>query len=252
MSMEPGLLSDEEMHAFIDGEVDPSRAAEIGALIARSPDLAHRVHRYRGDKALLTSVYGPLATQPLPEAIVRLCTEPPKSTMRRPPPRVAISLALAALVVLSVAGLALRERTGSDPLIVAAVAARSGETSAVSDLEGAALGTREDQSALLRRTLDQPIATPDLRRAGFELTRLTIYPESNGEAVQLSYRDKGGRRFTVYLRRSAGGDRFEVVPRGAERICIWQNADLSAVMVGEMSTSEMLRVASLAYADLSF
>jgi hypothetical protein len=35
------------------------------------------------------------------------------------------------------------------------------------------------------------------------------------------------------------------------RICIWQNADLTAVMTGEMTTPELFRLASLTYSSLN-
>jgi hypothetical protein len=35
------------------------------------------------------------------------------------------------------------------------------------------------------------------------------------------------------------------------RICVWQNADVTAVMIGEMSMPELFRLASLAYSSLS-
>jgi hypothetical protein len=43
-----------------------------------------------------------------------------------------------------------------------------------------------------------------------------------------------------------------MVSRGPVRICLWQDDVLASVMVGEMSSAEMLRVASLAYNGLYF
>ena len=54
----------------------------------------------------------------------------------------------------------------------------------------------------------------------------------------------------MFLRPPAGPDAFEVTQRGPVRICVWQNADLTAVMTGEMSTPELFRLASLAYSSL--
>jgi hypothetical protein len=36
------------------------------------------------------------------------------------------------------------------------------------------------------------------------------------------------------------------------QVCIWQNDDLSVVMLGRMPAHEMLRVATATYADLNF
>jgi anti-sigma factor RsiW len=38
--------------------------------------------------------------------------------------------------------------------------------------------------------------------------------------------------------------------RGSVEICVWQNAELAVAMVGEMSTRDMLKLASATYADL--
>jgi anti-sigma factor RsiW len=91
---------------------------------------------------------------------------------------------------------------------------------------------------------------PDLRRAGFKLVSAEFYGRTRSDAVQLRYEDAEQRLFTVFLRPSAGPDAFEVTERGPVRICVWQNADLTAVMTGEMSTPELFRLASLAYSSL--
>ena len=91
------------------------------------------------------------------------------------------------------------------------------------------------------------IRPPDLSKLGYSLAAVR-----RGEAaVVLDYRGERGRVFTLYLRRSSGEERFEMTRRGDLRICVWQDEALSAVMFGEMSAGEMLRLATLAYAGLS-
>ena len=77
-----------------------------------------------------------------------------------------------------------------------------------------------------------------------------LYGGTRSDAVQLRYEDDAKRLFTVYLRPSDGPDAFEVTERGPVRICVWRNADVTAVMTGEMSTPELFRLASLAYSSL--
>ncbi|NDH64736.1 MAG: hypothetical protein EBY18_24510, partial [Alphaproteobacteria bacterium] len=60
------LITDEELHAYIDGELDPLRAADVAVLIQYRPELQARVAAFRADKALLTQAYGPLVDQPIP------------------------------------------------------------------------------------------------------------------------------------------------------------------------------------------
>jgi anti-sigma factor RsiW len=85
------------------------------------------------------------------------------------------------------------------------------------------------------------------------LAAIAVYPDgAERHRLQLTYRNGDGRVFTVYLAGRSRPEGFELIGRGSLRICIWRTDELSAVMVGEMSTNEMLRVASLTYADLNF
>ena len=68
----------------------------------------------------------------------------------------------------------------------------------------------------------------------------------------LAPRDRNGVLFTMYMRQTAGADRFELSRRKDMQVCIWQNDDLSVVMLGEMPAHEMLKVATATYADLNF
>ena len=100
-----------------------------------------------------------------------------------------------------------------------------------------------DDHRLFGEALEAILATDD---------RLEVVGHAGygSEAVQLRYEDARQRLFTVFLRPSAGPDAFEVTERGPVRICVWQNADLTAVMTGEMSTPELFRLASLTYSSL--
>ena len=64
-------ISTEELHAFIDGELDPVRTAEIAQLIAANPDLARRIQAFRSDKERLGQVYGTLDELPLPPNLLQ-------------------------------------------------------------------------------------------------------------------------------------------------------------------------------------
>ena len=98
-----------------------------------------------------------------------------------------------------------------------------------------------------------PVKVPNLEKAGFKLIAISAYPDKGGhKALQLSYRDRNGVLFTMYMRQTAGGDRFEMSSRRNMQICVWQNDALSVVMLGEIPAHEMLKVATATYADLNF
>ena len=143
--------------------------------------------------------------------------------------------------------LVLMPRAPRDPAIEQAMTARDNARIPSHELKGHDLASVDAAAKAMSDMLGNPMRVPDLSRAGFALVSTDLY---GSEAVQLRYEDARQRLFTVFLRPSAGPDAFEVTERGPVRICVWQNADLTAVMTGEMSTPELFRLASLTYSSL--
>lgn len=248
-------LTEQELHAFLDGELDAAGAARVQASLAASPELAQRLARLRADKAMIARAYGKLVDAPLPAALVAAVERAPaKASLRpaRPTPPLAgwrSVAAMAAALVLAVVGWQALPPLRGNATIEAALAARSGAAPADERIAASSMISAAERDRLLSATLGQPVKAPNLEKAGFTLQAVSVYA---GKAVQLAYVNDKGHSFTVYLRDSAGPDSFELTVRGAMRVCLWQNEDLTAVMLGEMSSSEMLRVAALTYADLNF
>jgi anti-sigma factor RsiW len=251
--MSENQIPEADLHAFIDGELDAVRADIVAGRIAADAALAARVEHYRTDQARLAALFGPLIDRPVPTALVRTVEGRPAA---RPAPRQRRWLwgvpALAAGLVCAWLATSLW-LGGEEAPVAAALAARSGALAAAKQYDAETAGDEAARDRLLQEALAQPVKLPDLGKAGFTLAGVDLYADAGHRAsVQLRYHDKAGRLFTVYLSRPSGPDRFELLERGAKRICVWENEELGAVMVGEMPSQEMLRVASLTYADLNF
>jgi anti-sigma factor RsiW len=247
------MIPEQELNAFIDGELDAAATERIGAIVDASPDLAGRVARLKEDKARIARVYGPLIDRKLPEALLRsieAATAPPPSRLAW---RIGAGLAAAAAVLVAWFAYPLLVAPSADDVVAEALAARGGKIAFDRQIDAPAALPHGEGDTLLHQTIGAGIQVPDLSKAGFQLASMTAYPMPGGRhAVQLGYRDRTGRLFTVFLHDAVKGDAFEVRERGPMRICIWRTEDLSAVMLAQRPTTEMLRVASLAYADLNF
>jgi anti-sigma factor RsiW len=232
-------VRDEDLHAFIDGELDEAQAREVAQMIASDRGLADIVQAYRVDKARLLEHYEPILDQPIPEAWLRRIEQArrPRPVLAWRRPLYAIAASLLALVIGWSGYQVMLERSG-EAVVNEAVAARAvADTSTAFDAArvAAALGTR--------------VKLPDLSKAGYTFAGAAMMGD---KAVKLDYRDRDNHVFTLYLKASSGRTHFEMASRGAVRICLWQDDVLASVMVGEMSSAEMLRVASLAYNGLYF
>jgi len=252
--MEQTILSEEDLHAFIDGELDDDRAEAVAAIIAASPELSEQVERLTLDKDMIARAYGPLIELPLPHAMRQAVTgyHPPEP-VRAPRRFFPAAMALAAAIVAAVIAYPVLSNLGGDPLVTEAMAVRAGEVHAERQFADTEIATADARDQLVQTALSVPVKVPNLDKAGYRLTGITAYPDRDGhKALQISYRDRNGVLFTMYMRQTAGADRFELSRRKDMQVCVWQNDDLSVVMLGEMPAHEMLKVATATYADLNF
>jgi anti-sigma factor RsiW len=241
-------VTDSELHAYIDGELPPERVAEVTAAIARDPVLMGRERDFRADKLAMAAAYDHLASLPIPPALLASARNGPVKPVNRRRTFVFAFAGMAALAATLL--LTLAPRTPNQPAVEQALAARDQTRTPSRELDGHAPATVEVADQAMSEMLGNPVRVPDLRRAGFNLVAADIYGGPHLDAVQLRYEDATRRLFTVFLSPSAGPDAFEVAQRGNVRLCVWQNADLTAVMTGEMSTPELFRLASLTYTSL--
>lgn len=243
----PPPATEEELHAFIDDELAEPRRREILVLLADDPALAARIAGYRVDRDRLRAAFAGLADWPVPDAWARRIEAATLSRPRRPA-AFGRRYAVAAGIALALGGTAVlvREWPHGDTILADAGTARDGLVHGRSVAPDQLASTRL-RDGVLRAALGMPVRAPDLQRYGFRLTRIDLF----GHAAQLGYADERQRLLTIYVRRSNGDVRFDLLRRGGTRICIWQDDVVGVVIMAPMSAGEMMRVASSAYGDLN-
>jgi anti-sigma factor RsiW len=69
-------ITEAELHAHLDGELQAERCAAVGAGLAADPEQAARLRSYRRHKMLIARAYGPLLERPIPARIAELALRP--------------------------------------------------------------------------------------------------------------------------------------------------------------------------------
>jgi anti-sigma factor RsiW len=254
MTARPTDITDEDLSAFIDGELAAPRAREVENALLADPSLADRVAALDSDKRQLAGLYAGVAHAAIPDAWrtrIAQATEPATPLIRKPAPspwrrRPSLALALAACLALMALATLLRPAP-PDPILAEAAAARLDETPPAARLTGAALLNAAVRDQILRGAVGLAVRAPDLSSQHFHLVELETYVH----AATLRYRSDTGVALTVYVRPSAGPPRFDLLKHGRIRTCIWQDEVVGAVMMGDMSAGQMGRVASAAYLALN-
>jgi anti-sigma factor RsiW len=248
----PSYPTEDELHAYIDDELTASRRTEIAAILRQDPALAERVAAYQGDRDRLRTAFASFVDEPPPAVwvaqIETAMAAPKRSFLTR---RFAIAGGATGMALAASVAAYIYWRAPRDPAIVTeAEAARAGH------LAGRIAGNEPlpppaTRDTLLQSALGMRVRAPDLQRYGFQLTRMELFGATGAGAAQLQYADAGKRMLTIYVRASDGTVHFDIVRRGATRVCVWQDDVVGAVIIAPLSAAEMLHIASSAYTDLN-
>jgi anti-sigma factor RsiW len=239
----PLLISDEDLHAYIDGALEEGRALAVRNALAANAALAERAALFQADKAMLKAVYAPLAERPLPPEWIALARQRPRMRWRL------ASAIAAAVLILAGGSLAWRHYSPlwNGDVVEAALDARDGTRAPERHIALRDIVQAHRYDATLRQTVASNVHIPDLSRMGYRLYGLRLY----GTAAELLYQGPQGRLFTLYIRRSDGSVRFDQFGHGGLRVCVWQDDQISTVMVGDISVAAMQRLAILTYTGLT-
>ncbi len=192
--------TEDDLQAFVDGELDEVMRERFDALLATDPALAARVAELRQtDARLRTAVLQGLSRPPHPEldpAAIRRRTRGRSASRQRLVLAAALALALGGAGGWYARGSALNEpmQDAMDAHRVFALDALPMEVKTSDPVE-----LRHALEARIQRTL--PVA--DLTRDGFTLLGGRVLSTSDGPAALVLYQDREGSKLSFYLRPSS-------------------------------------------------
>ncbi len=253
MTTTPESISEDELHAYVDGCLDEARRAEVEAYLARDPREAERVAAYRSQKQALHALYDPISDEPVPPA------------MRRRPAgsrRTAVSRAAAAVALILVGGAGgwwLHGLQGDQGPTVAGLAERAALAYAVFTPEvlHPVEVTAENEAHLVKwlsKRLGAPVRAPTLSGPGYGLVGGRLLAGRRGPAALFVYENQRGERLTVYVRRSAAAGKetaFRYAHTDGVGVFYWIDGPLGYAIAGEIEKPQLLKVANGFYRQLN-
>jgi anti-sigma factor RsiW len=250
MNLRPEIR-EEDLHAFIDGELDAAERARIEAMVEANAYLRDRVAHYRADKTRLVSIYGGGMSEPLPrEWIARI--EAATTPRRRPVQSWGIAALAASFVIVFLGVISWPKfiQPVRADIVADALAARAGIIHPESVVSASSTEAVASEAHVMTAALDERVKAPDLSRLGYRLVDINVYSQP-ARAFELRYAAPDGQIFTLYIRRSSGAVRFDQFGQNGLRVCVWQDNIAGLVMAGKMSVPMMQRLAALAYTNLT-
>ena len=246
-------VSEGDLHAYVDGQLDPARRAAVEAFLAAHPDDVARLHEYESQNFGLHVLFG--GTEMYPDAEIDRLGGQFAQAMRRQGFLLEMKRMAAGLLllfgVLGVGWLAHDNYTRSeDPFLaftrqaVGAHTLFAGRNSArhvVADSDDSTV-----VSWLSQRLTGVPVRAPDLNRLGFSLAMERILPSANGPAAQLLYEhEEMDAPVTLFIGKSGDARQaaFTFVQNDDVSIFYWQTGSFAYSLAGRIERKKLLALA---------
>jgi anti-sigma factor RsiW len=256
--MSRGAVTEDDLHAYVDGGLDPERRALVDRYLAEHPLEAKRVAEWKRQNATLAALYAHTGDEPVPPRldVHRIAG----AAARRRGAGAWSGMLVAAALCLAVGlaggwigrGYRVAADAGQAALVAEAVAAHSLYSREV--LHPVEVRAEEDGhlAAWLSKRLDRRLALPDLRPLGLDLVGGRLLPAQGRPAAQLMYEDAAGRRvtFLVVAASDAGETPLRYGAADGLTSLTWSEETIRCVLVGDLPRDRLREIATLAYEQL--
>lgn len=250
MSERDIAVTEDELHAFVDGELPPDRRAAVEDWLASHPDDDARVASWRAIGESVRARYASVAEEPVPP---RLNLD----NLKRVPPRWMMGAAAAVLTAFIAGGSVgwFAHGATAAPVVRDAAETLSDEAVAAHRLYIGEvrhpIEVRADESHLipwLSRRLGTALKAPDLSDFGLRLMGGRLLPGIEGPAALFMYETANGERVTLYstpLKASATSFRYREGDKYAS--VRWVADNYGWVVSGPQDKERLKKVATAAY-----
>lgn len=263
MSDPTDRVADDELHAFVDAQLDPTRLPVVLAWLQAHPDAAERVLQWQAQRVQLRQLARAIDPGETPAALTAVVTRAAAARRRR------MLWQQAAAVVLLVATAAAGGRYWGRIAPADAPAAIAASPAFVRDavlahavfvpekrhpVEVAA----SDEAHLvqwLSRRLDSPLKVPSLAAHGYRLLGGRLLPGEGTPRAQFMYENAQGSRVTLYVAVFAPGQApetgaFRSVRVGGEESFYWVDERFGYALSGDLRGPDMQALARDVYGQL--
>lgn len=264
MSDTPDPVSDTDLHAFVDAQIDPARVPALLAWLEAHPDDAVRVARWQAQRLQLRQLARQLEVGPTPPALTDVVLRASRRPQRR-----ARWLQAAAVLMLVTAGIAggrwwglAASPDGADALAASPAFVRDALVAHavfVPEKRHPVEVAAADEAHLvqwLSRRLGTSLKAPSLARHGYHLLGGRLLPGEATPRAQFMFENGSGARVTLYVTvfdpgQAPEATAFRSVRSGDEESFYWVEDRFGYALNGNLSASDLQALAREVYAQLA-
>lgn len=265
--------TDDELHAWVDGQLAPDRRAAVEDAIARDPAVAASVAAWHTQRDALRRLHGELLDEPVPPALMGVLDHQLPRTAQHVSWLRWGGMAAGLLVAFAAGWLASTQWSVAPPGTQLARAPAVREfvhdasmahvVYAPEKRHPVEVAASEQQHLVqwLSKRLDRPLKVPDLSTQGYTLVGGRLLPGETGARAQFMFEDAAGERVTLYIgtldaratgaAAAAGETAFRFASEGPVPSFYWVDQGFGYALAGKLPREVLLKLATLAYRDLS-
>jgi anti-sigma factor RsiW len=243
-------IGEDELHAYVDGELTRDRRSMVEAWLAAHPDDAAKVADWRSHAELLRARYGGVAAEKPPEHlnIARMACRRRNGWIA-----VGAAAALAAFVAGGILGWTVRGVGMPSPSDLTRFTADALEAYRLYVVEvrhpvEVPGDQRPHLVEWLSKRLGAPLLAPQLDKMGLKLVGGRLLPGPTGASAFFMYEGPSGERFTLYCGRTNDRDTALRYTSGEQNAAYyWVDGDLAYVLSGPAERDKLREIAQAAY-----
>jgi anti-sigma factor RsiW len=242
-------VTEDELHAFVDGELTADRQEAVSEWLAAHPDAAAQVAAWRAQAEAIRARYGATIDEPVPERLkIDRLTRRDRSRIG-----IAAAVACAAFLIGGSTGWVARGATapaisGAEKVAADALVAYRLYTVEIRHPVEVPGDERAHMTQWLTKRLGYQQEIPDLQSLGLKLVGGRLLPGPDGAAAYYMYEDASGERFTIYCSKTNVQEsalRYKQTDRVAT--LYWIDDNRAYVVSGPADRQKMERITKAIY-----
>ena len=249
-------VTEDELHAYVDGLLPIDRLADVESHLAANPDVKSEVEKWRSQRLAISGLFGNVQVKLSPGRAKRgrgLFADWRYGA-------VAATLAVIAFGFGTLAGAFISSRLDMISQVEIAPSTVATWASANHTIYAADMrhpvevgGDQKDHLVQwLSKRFGAPIKAPELKAAGYELMGGRLISFGEQPAALLMYQNQSGDRISLAIGRSSNSSdtAFSVDSRNGVNTLYWIDGSVGYGVSGNLPTSEIREVASVIYEQL--
>jgi anti-sigma factor RsiW len=243
-------VTEDELHAYLDGELPADRRVEVEAWLASHPDDAARLNEWRSQKDAIRTRYAAVADEPVPArfGLDRLMRAGSRSWRAIAAAAAIVSFLAGGVVGWMAHGASAEAPSQFDTYAAQALDAHKTYVVEVRHPVEVTGAERPHLVQWLSKRLDYRLLLPDLESRGLKLVGGRLLPGPLGPAALFMYEGPSGERYTLYCARTnAPPDAMHY--KSADRFAgfYWVDRGIAYVVSGPSDREKLSGVAQAVY-----